>query len=91
MKRIGIIGAGAWGTALAKVARHAGRDVVIQAREADVAATINARHENPVYLPGVALDPAIRATTDIVQAAAGADAVLLSVPSQFMRAAIGGL
>ena len=91
MKRIGIIGAGAWGTALAMVARHAGRDVVIQAREPDVAAAINASHENPVYLPGVALDPAIRATTDIVQAAAGADAVLLSVPSQFMRAAIGGL
>ena len=91
MKRIGIIGAGAWGTALAMVAGRAGRDVVIQARETDVVDAINAEHENPVFLPGVSLDPAIRATTEIAEAAAEADAVLLVVPSQFMRAAISGL
>jgi glycerol-3-phosphate dehydrogenase (NAD(P)+) len=91
MKRIGIIGAGAWGTALAMVAARAGRDVVIQAREADVVDVINTEHENPVFLAGVSLDPAIRATTEVAEAAKGADAVLLVVPSQFMRAAIGGL
>ena len=89
MKQIGIIGAGAWGTALAMVARRAGRDVVIQAREADVVDAINGEHENSAFLPGVALDPAIRATSEIGQAASNADAVLLTVPSQFLRAAVG--
>ncbi|MBT3305302.1 MAG: NAD(P)-dependent glycerol-3-phosphate dehydrogenase, partial [Alphaproteobacteria bacterium] len=91
MKQIGIIGAGAWGTALAMVARRAGRDVVIQAREADVVDAINGEHENSAFLPGVALDPAIRATSEIGQAASNADAVLLTVPSQFLRAAVGEL
>ena len=91
MKRIGIIGAGAWGTALAMVARRAGRDVVIQAREAEVVDAINQKHENTPFLPGVALDPSIRATNEATEAAAGAEAVLLAVPSQFLRAAIGGL
>ena len=91
MIRIGIIGAGAWGTALSMVAARAGRDVVIQAREGDVVDAINTEHENPVFLAGVFLDPAIRATTEVKEAAMGADAVLLVVPSQFMRTAIGGL
>ncbi|NQV83012.1 MAG: NAD(P)-dependent glycerol-3-phosphate dehydrogenase [Rhodospirillales bacterium] len=91
MKRIGIIGAGAWGTALAMVARRAGLSVVIQAREADVVDSINNACENSAFLPGVALDPAIQATTKVAEAAAGADAVLLTVPSQFLRAAIGEL
>ena len=91
MKRIGIIGAGAWGTALAMTAHRAGRDVVIQAREPDVVAAINERHENTPFLPGVALDPAIRATADATEAAVGTDALLLVVPAQFLRAAIGGL
>ncbi len=91
MKRIGIIGAGAWGTALAMVAGRAGLDVVLQAREADVVDAINREHENPVFLPGVSLDPLIRATTDVAEAAENAEAVLLAVPSQFLRTAIGGL
>ncbi|MCK6449459.1 MAG: NAD(P)-dependent glycerol-3-phosphate dehydrogenase [Alphaproteobacteria bacterium] len=85
MKMIGILGAGAWGTALALVARRAGRDVILWAREPDVAQAINARHENPVFLPGIALDPGIRATTALA-ALAAADAVLLVVPAQYMRA-----
>ena len=91
MKRIGIIGAGAWGTALALVARRAGLDVIVQAHEAEVADAINASHENPLFLPGVALDEAIRATTDMTEAAAGVDALLLAVPAQFMRAVLGSL
>ena len=74
MKRIGIIGAGAWGTALALVARRAGLDVIVQAHEAEVADAINASHENPLFLPGVALDEAIRATTHMTEAAADAGA-----------------
>ena len=84
--RIGIIGAGAWGTALACVARRAGKDVVIWAREAEVAEAINSRHENGPFLPGVALDRAIRATND-QNLAADADALLLTVPAQYVRAA----
>jgi glycerol-3-phosphate dehydrogenase (NAD(P)+) len=84
MQRIGILGAGAWGTALAMVARRAGRDVILQAHEPEVVESINRRHENPVYLPGIPLDPKIRATPDPTEAAAE-DAVLLAVPSQFLR------
>jgi len=85
MNKIGIIGGGAWGTALTQVCRRAGRDVVLQAREADVVAAINDRHENTIFLPGISLDPGIRATEDPAEAA-DADAVLLVVPSQFLRA-----
>ena len=85
MKRIGIIGAGAWGTALATLAHRAGLEVILQAFEPDVAGAINASHENTLYLPGVALDPAIKATPDIAEAAAGAEAVILAAPAQFLR------
>lgn len=91
MKRIGIIGAGAWGTALALVARRAGLDVIVQAHEPEVAEAINESHENKLFLPGLALDPDIRATTDVAEAAAGVDALLLAVPAQFMRAVLGSL
>ena len=90
MDRIGIIGAGAWGTALAAVAGRAGRDVVIQAREPEVADAINGGHENTVFLPDVALDPAIRATTDAT-AALATDAVLLATPAQHLRRVVTGL
>ena len=84
IQRLGIIGAGAWGTALATAARHAGRDVTIWAFEADVAAAINDAGENSVYLPGVPLDRSIRATSDLAEAAR-ADALLLTMPAQHLR------
>ncbi|TVR98462.1 MAG: NAD(P)-dependent glycerol-3-phosphate dehydrogenase [Rhodospirillales bacterium] len=84
MQKVGIIGAGAWGTALAIVAREAGRDVCLWAREREVVAAVNDHHENPLFLQGVALDPAIRATHDLGEAGA-ADMVLLAVPAQFLR------
>lgn len=83
-QRIGIVGAGGWGTALALVARRAGRDAVIWAHEPEVVDDINRKHANPLFLPGVALDPSIRATTDPAEAA-DADAVLLTTPAQFVR------
>ncbi|MCH7551227.1 MAG: NAD(P)-dependent glycerol-3-phosphate dehydrogenase [Proteobacteria bacterium] len=91
MKNIAIIGAGAWGTALAMVARRAGRNVVLQAHEPEVADAVNGSHENSLFLPGVALDPEIRATNDPAEAAADADAALLAVPAQFLRAVLGSL
>ena len=85
IERIGIVGGGAWGTALALTARRAGRAVVLWAREADVVAAINRDHINPLFLPDVPLDPGIRATTELGEAAA-ADALLLVAPAQHLRA-----
>jgi glycerol-3-phosphate dehydrogenase (NAD(P)+) len=83
ISRIGIVGGGAWGTALAMTARRAGRDAVLWAREAEVVTEINRDHRNTAFLPGHALDPAIRATGDL--AGMAADAVLLVTPAQATR------
>jgi glycerol-3-phosphate dehydrogenase (NAD(P)+) len=88
MTRLAVIGAGAWGTALALAARRAESDVVIWARDPAIAAAIDQRHENPVYLSGIALDPKLRATSDLAASLAGADALLLVVPAQFLRAVL---
>jgi glycerol-3-phosphate dehydrogenase (NAD(P)+) len=85
MARLTIIGAGAWGTALACVARRAGHDATIWAREDEVVDAINAGKGNPVYLPGFDLEDSIVATTDIAEAVKDADAVLMVAPSQFLR------
>jgi glycerol-3-phosphate dehydrogenase (NAD(P)+) len=85
MRRLAIIGGGAWGTALSIVARRAGSVPLLWVRDQDVVAAINRQHENPVFLPGVKLDPAIVATTDIDAAMASAEAALLAVPAQFVR------
>ncbi len=90
MTRIFILGGGAWGTALAQSLARAGREIVLWAREPDTVAAINSAHENPVFLPGVALDPAVRATSDLGEAVR-AEAVLLTVPAQFVRAVTTGL
>jgi glycerol-3-phosphate dehydrogenase (NAD(P)+) len=83
--KIGIIGAGAWGTALATVAHSAGCEVLIQAHEPEVVEAINTSQENTMFLPGVKLDSAIRATNDAAEVAQ-ADAVLLVTPAQHLRA-----
>jgi glycerol-3-phosphate dehydrogenase (NAD(P)+) len=88
MKRLAVIGGGAWGSALASVAARAGADVALWARNPNVVATINQRHENQLFLPGIALDRAIAATTDAASAIADADAALIVVPAQFLRAAL---
>ena len=88
MRRIGIIGAGAWGTALAMALHRAGREVLIWARDPALADRLNTDHENAAYLPGVRLDPALRATSDLAEAA-GCEALLLVVPAQHLRE-IGG-
>jgi glycerol-3-phosphate dehydrogenase (NAD(P)+) len=91
MQRIAVIGAGAWGTALATVARRAGREVTVHAHEPETAAAINTDHENPDFLPGIALDPAITATNDLSAAVEGADAVLAVTPAQFLRGGLSAL
>lgn len=83
--KIGIVGAGAWGTALAQAARKAGRDALIWAHEAETVEAINQAHENRLFLPGIGLDPAIRATGELSELA-DCDALLMVTPAQHMRA-----
>ena len=90
MTRIGVIGGGAWGTALAAVAARAGRAVTLWARETDVVESINERHENRRFLPGVGLDPEMRATDDLREAAR-ADLLLLVTPAQNLAAIVDEL
>jgi glycerol-3-phosphate dehydrogenase (NAD(P)+) len=63
--RIGVIGGGAWGTALAQVGASGGRDVLLWARETEVVESVNAEHENRAFLPGQKLSSSIRATGDL--------------------------
>src|SRR5271163_4621519 len=81
-----VMGAGAWGTALAKLLADAGGEVTLWARRSDVAAEINASRQNSNYMPGVQLPPGIRATGDAEEALSGVTTVLLAVPAQTMRA-----
>ena len=81
---IGVIGAGAWGTALAQTAAKAGRDVLIWSFEQDVADVINNKHENTIYLPDVALQPDITAVTAMADLDV-CDAVLAVAPAQHLR------
>lgn len=87
--KIGVIGAGAWGTALAQVAVQNGK-TCLWAFEAEVAAAIAKTHENPLYLPGVALSPDIHATCDLADLA-GSDALMVVTPAQHMRAILAGV
>jgi glycerol-3-phosphate dehydrogenase (NAD(P)+) len=80
-----VMGAGAWGTALAKLLADAGGEVTLWARRSEVADDINSSRLNPGYLPGVQLPAGIRATADPAEALNGATTVLLAVPAQTMR------
>ena len=84
-KRVAIIGGGAWGTALACAARRAAASVVIWSRNPSVVADIEGNHENSRYLPGVTLEHAITASTDLEQSVRDAALVLLVVPAQQVR------
>ncbi|MFE2757087.1 NAD(P)H-dependent glycerol-3-phosphate dehydrogenase [Actinosynnema sp. NPDC059335] len=85
MDRVAVLGAGSWGTAFAKVLADSGTDVVLWARRADVADAISADRVNADYLPGVTLPANLTATSDARAALAGAQAVVLAVPSQTLR------
>ena len=79
--RIGVIGGGAWGTALAQVAAHGDREVLLWAREAEVVASVNADRRNHLFLSGIDLSPTIRATGNLADLAA-CDALLVVAPAQ---------
>jgi glycerol-3-phosphate dehydrogenase (NAD(P)+) len=88
--RIGVIGGGAWGTALAQVAAAGGEPVLLWAREAEVVEAINARHENETFLKGVPLGETIRATADLADLDA-CEAYLVVAPAQHLRAVLAAL
>lgn len=87
---LGVIGAGAWGTALAQMLASDGRDVLLWAYEPEVVAAINADQRNPLYLPSATLAPTIRATSDLAEFAA-IDTVLVVTPAQVLGKVLGGL
>lgn len=84
MQKIAVIGAGAWGTALAATFQRAGSDICLWAREKEVADSINVSHENTPFLPGFSLHSSITAVTDFADLPAS-DAIVLAVPAQFIR------
>lgn len=88
--RLGVIGGGAWGTALAQVAARDDAPVRLWALEAEVASAINSTHENSLYLPGIALSPRVEATSDLADMA-DCDALLVVTPAQHLRATLAGL
>ncbi len=90
MQKIGVIGAGAWGTALAQTLATAGRDVMIWAREPDVVKSINESHENKIFLPGIPLHKKIKAS-DSLTTVSDADALLISSPAQYVRSTLQSL
>jgi glycerol-3-phosphate dehydrogenase (NAD(P)+) len=81
--RIGVIGAGAWGTALAQLAAADGEPVLLWAREPEVISAVNLAHENRLFLPGIPLSPSIEATTDLGRMDA-CDAILVAAPAQYV-------
>jgi glycerol-3-phosphate dehydrogenase (NAD(P)+) len=83
--RCAVIGAGAWGTALANVLAENGHPTVIWAYEADVADAINGGHENPRFLPKIRLSPDLRATPDKDIAVTSAELILFATPSHVLR------
>ena len=85
IRKFGVIGAGAWGTALANVVAANGAASVIWAREDDVVASINHQHRNPMFLPNVEISPHVRATSDLANAC-NAEALLFVAPAQHVRA-----
>ncbi len=90
MTKIGVLGGGAWGTALAAAACRAGSEVLVQAREPEVVEAINTGHVNSLFLPDAGLDPRIRATTAVTEAV-DADVVLVVTPAQHLREALEGV
>lgn len=84
MKRVAVVGAGSWGTCVASLA-STNAEVVLWARKPELAGAIEAKHENPAYLPGCALPENLHATSDLRAAVEGADVLVMGVPSHGYR------
>lgn len=91
MARVAVVGAGAWGTALAAHATRQGHEVVLWALEREVAEEVDAEHRNSPYLAEVALPETLRASVDLGEVARGAELLILVPPSKYLRAISGRL
>lgn len=85
INKIAVLGAGAWGTALALAAQRAGRQTVLWARRPEQAEAMSRTRNNILYLPDIQLPPELTITNDPVEAASDADAIMLVIPAQHMR------
>src|SRR5206468_6207534 len=85
--KIGIVGGGAWRTALAQIVSAGGGETLLWAYEDEVVEAVNGRHENRLFLPGVALNETVRATSNLGDLD-GCDAWLVVTPAQHMRAVL---
>lgn len=83
--RVAMIGAGSWGSALASLLRSKDHEVILWDIDRATVAAIDETGDNERYLPGIALSPGLQATTDLAAAIAGAELIVLAVPSQVMR------
>lgn len=83
-----VLGTGSWGTTFATVLAHAGREVTLWGRSAEICAQINEQHRNEAYLPGIPLPASIGASTDLGAVIASADLVAVAIPSQSVRAVL---
>ena len=88
IKKIGVVGAGAWGTALAKHLAEKGLTIRLWAYEHDVVTAINATHENSVFLKGITLPRSLAATASLADAIEGCDGILFVVPSHVTRSVL---
>src|SRR5436305_1240232 len=86
MEKVAVLGAGAWGTALAKVLADKGDPVSMYCRRPDLVAQINDEHVNGRYLPSAKLPATLRATTDLEESLSGASMVVFVAPSHATRA-----
>ncbi len=91
MKKISVLGAGAWGTALAQIAANNGKEVTLWVREPELIEDIQTKHTNTLFLPDVALNEHIFPTGDQKQAVLNAEAVLMVIPAQYLRTACHSL
>jgi glycerol-3-phosphate dehydrogenase (NAD(P)+) len=89
MKRAAVLGAGAWGTALAKILSDKGDDVVLYSRRRELPDEVEKSRENARYLPGIRLADALEVTCDLERAIAGVDMLVLAVPSHAIRGVLG--
>ena len=91
MSRIAVLGGGAWGTALAMTAARAGHEARLWARDEGAVEAVNARRENPAFLPGIRFDVKIEASADAGRVMKDAALILAVIPAQSLSAALEGL
>ncbi len=87
-EKVAVVGAGAWGTAIAKVLAELGHEVCLWCREPALAEAVRTRRENAAYLPGVLLPEGLGAETDLLAAAEGRDVIVLAVPSPYLMGVV---